>query len=202
MMTRFEDRLFDELMRDHRAELSARPARKTRRVARPVWLSGGVLAAAGATAAGLVMFGSGAAPAFAVTQHSNGTATIALRDASGVAGANAKLHSLGDNVVIVPVEPGCEPASSLPRVPGLQGRTMGGSSSTVGGQITVDVTGIPAGDIAVVAYQRVGRAVQMSVTITTPPAPSCLSLPAPPPPQPGATQSAGLGSPPPATTAG
>jgi hypothetical protein len=202
-MTKFEDRLFDELMHDHGAELSApRAAHRTRRVARPMWLSGGVLAAAGATAAGLVMFGSGAAPAFAVTQNRDGTATIALSDVSGVAGANQKLHSLGDNVVIVPVEPGCEPVSSLPRVPGLQGRTMGGSSGTVGGQITVNVTGIPAGDIAVVAYQQSGRSVQMSVTITSPPAPSCVSMPAPPPPQPGATQSGGLSSAPPATTTG
>jgi hypothetical protein len=178
-MSKFEDRLFHELMRDHGAELS--PPCKTRTVARPVWLSGGVLAAAGATAAGLVMFGSGAAPAFAVTQNDNGTATIAVHQLSGIAGANAKLHSLGDNVVIVPVGPGCEPASSLPRVQGLQGTmTTGSASRTAGGQITVNVTGIPAGDIAVVAIQQTGGTTQMSTTITTPPAPSCLSLPAPP----------------------
>ena len=178
MMSKFEDRLFHELMRDHGAELS--PLRKTRTVARPVWLSGGVLAAAGATTAGLVMFGSGTAPAFAVTQNDNGTATIAVHQLSGIAGANAKLHSLGDNVVIVPVQPGCEPASSLPRVQGLQGKMITGSASTAGGQITVNVTGIPAGDIAVVAIQQTGGTTQMSTTITTPPAPSCLSLPAPP----------------------
>ena len=184
MMSKFEDRLFRELMRDHGAELS--PPRKTRTVtrtvARPVWLSGGVLAAAGATAAGLVMFGSGTEPAFAVTQNDNGTATIAVHQLSGIAGANAKLHSLGDNVVIVPVQPGCEPASSLPRVQGLQGTMMTGTASrSAGGQITVNVTGIPAGDIAVVAIQQSGGTTEMSTTITIPPAPSCVGpLPAPP----------------------
>jgi hypothetical protein len=199
-MRKFEDRLFDELMQEHGAELSASPAHRTRRVARPVWLSGGVLAAAGVTAGGLVMFGGGAAPAFAVTQNANGTVGIAVHDTSGIAGANAKLHSLGDsNVVIVPVGPGCEPASSLPRVTGLQGRTIGGGSSDINGQVTVNVTGIPAGDIAVVAYQHIGRTGQMLVAITTPPAPACLSLPAPPSnPNPTAT-SGSLSSPPPTT---
>jgi len=176
-MTKFEDRLFDDLMQEHGTELS--PRRATR-YTRPVWIGGGIIAAAGASAAGLVMFGSGATSAFAVTQNGDGTATVALREMSGIAGANAKLHSLGDNVVIVPVAPGCEPMSSLPRVGRIAGEVTGSGMASKSGQITVNVTGIPAGDIAVVAVEQAGGTTQMATQITTPPAPSCVSLPAPP----------------------
>jgi hypothetical protein len=198
-MRNFEDRLFDELMHEHGAGLTAQPAHRTRRVARPVWLSGGVLAAAGVTAGGLVMFGGGGAPAFAVTQNSNGTVGIALHDTSAIAGANAKLHSLGDNVVIVPVEPGCEPLSSLPRVPNLQGhRVSEGGTRNAAGQITVKVTGIPAGDIAVVAIQQTAQGVESATVITTPPAPTCVApLPAPPSNPTPVQTSTGLSSAPP-----
>jgi hypothetical protein len=189
MMTKFEDRLFTELMHEHGAELSPpRAGRKTR----TVWLSGGVLAAAGASTAGLVMFGSGAAPAFAVTQNSNGTATIALHDTSGIAGANAKLHSLGDNVIIVPVQPGCAPISSLPRPPGSGHVSGSGSANVQTGAITVNVTGLPAGDIVVVAASHTGNTYQLATIVTTPPAPSCVApLPAPPA-QPNPTSTSGL----------
>jgi hypothetical protein len=183
MMTKFEDRLFDELMTEHGAGLPAqRAANRTRTVARPVWLSGGVLAAAGATAAGLVMVGGGGAQAFAVTQNSNGTATIAVHDMSAIAGANAKLHALGDNVVIVPVKAGCPSMSTLPGVPHVAGQEVTSSGSvSKDGQITVNVTGIPAGDIAVVAIQQTGNMTEMASQITTPPGPACVSMPTPPP---------------------
>jgi hypothetical protein len=194
MMTKFEDRLFHELMRDHGTELSAQQAaRKTRAIARPVWLSSGVIAAAGASAVGLVMFGSGATPAFAVTQNDNGTATIALHQMSGITGANAKLHSLGDNVIIVPVRPGCEPISSLPLPPGSGHVSGSGSENVETGAITVNVTGLPAGDIVVVAASHKRNTYQMATVVTTPPAPSCVSLPATPS-GPGPTQSSGSGT--------
>lgn len=178
MMTKFEDRLFDDLIRAHGAELSAPTAARRNRA---VWLSGGVVAAAGASAAGLVMFGSGATPAFAVTQNSDGTATIAVHQLSGIAGANAKLHSLGDNVVIVPVQAGCPSLGSLPKAGQITGKTTSTGMRSASGQITVNVTGIPAGDIAVVGVSQNGTMTQMGVAITTAPAPSCVSLPAPPP---------------------
>ena len=56
----------------------------------------------------------GAARAYAVTQNQNGTVTLAVYRESGIAQANARLRQLGDNVVVVPVEPGSPVLGSLP----------------------------------------------------------------------------------------
>ena len=57
----------------------------------------------------------GKTPAYAVTSNPNGTVTLAVYKKSGIAGANAKLHELGDSqVYVVPVEAGCPSISSLP----------------------------------------------------------------------------------------
>jgi hypothetical protein len=178
MMTKFEDALFDELIREHGPALAAiRPPASQRRLAsRPVWLTGGGIAAIGATAAGLVLF-SGGAPAYAVTQNSDGTATIAIHQLAGIKGANARLHALGDQVVVVPIQAGCPPITSLTaHAPSGEVTTSGAVSSD--GQITVNVTGIPAGEIAVVGIQQTGSLVRMVQGITSGPAPSCLSIPA------------------------
>jgi hypothetical protein len=191
MMTKFEDTLFDELMRDHGPALAAvrRPAPHGRLAARPVWLTGGGIAAVGATAAGLVLF-SGGAPAYAVTQNSNGTATIAIHQLSGISGANAKLRALGDQVVVVPIQPGCPPITSL-TAPAPSGKvTTQGSDSN--GQVTVNVTGLPAGEIAVVGFEQSGSRTTMVQAVTSGPAPSCISIPAVVPPG-GSTQTGGSG---------
>jgi len=63
--------------------------------------------AVAATVAGLVA--SSGSPAYALTTNSDGTITLAIYQASGIAQANAKLHQLGDDVVVVPIRPGCPP---------------------------------------------------------------------------------------------
>lgn len=191
-MTKFEDTLFDELMREHGPALTAmrRPASHGRLAVRPVWLTGGGIAAAGATAAGLVLF-SGGAPAYAVTQNSNGTATIAIHQLSGIGGANAKLHALGDQVVVVPVRAGCTPVTSL-TAPAPAGKVTS-TSAVSGGQVTVNVTGIPAGETAVVGVEQHGSSTEMIMAFTTGPAPSCISIPAIMPPGGTTQQTSGTG---------
>ena len=57
----------------------------------------------------------GKTPAYAVTNNPNGTVTLAVYQKAGIAGANAKLHALGDSqVYVVPVGAGCPSMSSLP----------------------------------------------------------------------------------------
>src|SRR5689334_7831015 len=104
-MTKFEDRLFDDLMSEHRSTLlqMERPVAARRRAARPVWLTGGAVAATAATAAGFVVFGGGAGAAYAVTDNHDGTVSVAVSKPSGVDGANAALRKLGDHVAVVPV---------------------------------------------------------------------------------------------------
>jgi hypothetical protein len=52
--------------------------------------------------------------AHSVTRH-DGTVSVSVDNASGVAGANAALHGMHARVVVVPVRPGCPAIGSLPR---------------------------------------------------------------------------------------
>ena len=98
---------------------------------------------------------SGGSPAYAVTKNPNGTITLGVYQKSGIAGANAKLHQLGDNVVVVPVEAGCPSIRSLPApaVPVARGSISTQTGVSKGGSVTVNAQGIPAGDILVVAVE-------------------------------------------------
>ena len=211
-MTKFEDQLFDDLMREHGSTLAnARPPAPRGRIAprRALLAVGGtgvaVAAAAGvlvATAAGSApghsaTVAGGTAPAYSLTTHSNGTITLAVYKKSGIAGANAKLHELGDSqVYVVPVEAGCPSISSLPApaVPAKLNITLQSGRST-GGSFTVSAQGIPAGDILVVGFVSGVRDATMwaigSSRLTSPPVPSCVSLPGEPPPPPTAPGNAG-----------
>ena len=117
-MTKFEDQLYDDLMRAHghalaRTTVPASPKhRVTRR--RTLLAAGGALAAAAAIAGTLVA--GGGTPAYAVTKNPDGSVTVAVYQESGIAGANARLKQLGDSqVVVVPIEAGC-PAPKAPAV--------------------------------------------------------------------------------------
>ena len=188
-MTKFEDQLYADLMRQHGPALAVTslPAASRRhsasRRARLATGAGGVAvaAAAGALAAG------GGTPAYAVTANRDGTITLAVYRPSGIAQANAKLHQLGDNVVVVPVRPGCPSLSSLP-APAVSphGEISVQGARSANGSITVNAEGVPAGDIIVVGVetstQGTVKGTEMAGRLTSPPAPSCVSLPSPPPP--------------------
>lgn len=187
-MTKFTDTLFDDLMREHGAALTTAPvssADKKRRLAvRPVLLTAGAGGLAFAATAGILAAGGGS-PAYAVTTHSDGTVTLAVYQKSGIAQANAKLRQLGDDrVVVVPVESGCPSISSLPApaVPTAHVSVSGSVSST--GSVTVDASGIPAGDILVMGFQTSAEGkttvTEAAQKLTTGPAPSCVSIPRPP----------------------
>jgi hypothetical protein len=150
-MTRFADQLFDDLMREHGAALARTtvPAAPKRHLtARPVLLTAGAGGVAVAAAAGFLVAGGGT-PAYAVTTHPDGTVTLAVYQTSGIAGANSKLHELGDRVVVVPVQAGCPSIGSLP-VPAVPAKQISVQvSGSSDGSVTVDAQGIPAGDILV-----------------------------------------------------
>jgi hypothetical protein len=198
-MTKFEDQLFEDLMREHAPTLAhtTLPSASGRHVAtrRNLLAAGAGCAVAGAVAGTLVAGGSHAAgggttarAAYAVTKNADGSVTLAVYKTSGFAGANARLRQLDDNqVVVVPVGPGCPSMSSLPApaVPPSAHMSTQVAHNIRNGSVTVNAQGIPAGDILVVAVETstngplttsLGQA-----RLTTPPAPSCVSLPAPPP---------------------
>src|ERR1700728_3133019 len=120
-MTRFADDLFDDLMREHGpalAHVSVPTARQRHLTARPVLMTAGAGGLAAVAAVGTLVATGGGSPAYAVTTHPDGTVTLAVYQQSGIAGANAKLHALGDRVVVVPVRSGCPSITSL-RVPAV-----------------------------------------------------------------------------------
>src|ERR1700761_6237054 len=142
-MTKFADQLFDDLMREHGAALAA-PAPKRRLVTRPLLLTTGVAGAAAAAVAGVLVTGGGT-PAYAVTSHADGTVSLAVYQQSGIAGANTRLRTLGDEqVVVVPVKAGCPSIDSL-ATPATSGRPGGyiafhlQTTTSVNGAGTVNV---------------------------------------------------------------
>jgi hypothetical protein len=160
-MTRFADQLFDDLMREHgsalaHARVPAVPKRHP--AARPVLLTAGAGGLAVAATVGSLLATGGGTPAYAVTKNSDGTVTLAVYQQSGIAAANAQLHQLGDEqVVVVPVGSDCPSINSL-RAPAVPARQISVRASSSGdGAVTVDAHGIPAGDILVLGWAATGR---------------------------------------------
>jgi hypothetical protein len=168
-MTRFADQLFDDLMREHGDGLARTtvPAPAKRHLtARPVLLTAGAGGVAVAAAVGTLVAG-GSTPAYAVTTHPDGTVTLAVYQTSGIAGANSKLHELGDRVVVVPVKPGCPSIDSLP-APGVPAKDISLQvKASTGGSVTVDAHGVPAGDILVLGLSTTGGGFQFSMREST-----------------------------------
>ncbi len=194
-MTKFADQLFDDLMREHGPMLASTrvPAAPKRHLAaRPVLLTAGAGGLAVAATVGTLMAGGGT-PAYAVTTHPNGAVTLAVYQQSGIVQANAKLHALGERVVVVPVRADCPSINSLPAPAVPAGQISVQASGSRDGSVTVAAQGVPAGDILVMGAetttsgQTSGRAGGQTTAaafgsskLTSGPAPSCVSLPAPP----------------------
>ena len=183
-MTKFEDQLYQQLMTEHGHRLHAveRPAPARRRVRRPVWLVTGAAGAAAAVTATVLALGSAPAlAAYSVTQH-NGTVTVAVNRASGVAGANATLHGMHARVRVVPVRPGCPPIGSLPHPrpaphPSVSVKAMVTKSGHRSVTVTIGKGGIPAGDTLILAFSG-GRGNSLGEGgIITGRVPRCVSLP-------------------------
>ena len=197
-MTKFEDRLFGQLMTEHGHHLRAveRPAPARRRVRRPVWLATGAAGAVAAvtTAAVMALGSAPALAAYSVTQH-NGTVTVSVTRPSGVTGANTTLHAMGARVRVVPVRPGCPAIGSLPRPrpaphPGVSVKSGVDGNGHRSVTVKVGQGGIPAGDTMILAFSSgPGRDSLGAGGIITGPVPRCVSLPPAPSGGDGSTSS-------------
>ena len=101
-MSKFTDKLWSDLARDHGPTLARvdrpKPGRAGggRMLRRPRLLAGSTLGLAGVgVALVLVLGGSSAPPAFAVTRHHDGSVAVKIYRKSGVVGANRKLAAMG-----------------------------------------------------------------------------------------------------------
>lgn len=110
-MSKFEDHLWAEFVRERGDALAqaGRPAAKRSRRVRPRLVAGTSLSLAGiVTAVVLVLSATSTSPAFAVIRNHDGTLTISIQRATGIAGANARLHQLGIRASVMQQAPsGC-----------------------------------------------------------------------------------------------
>jgi hypothetical protein len=167
-MTRFADDLFDDLMREHGptlAHLSVPAARQRHLATRPVLMTAGAGGVAVAAAVGTLVATGGGNPAYAVTTHPNGTVTLAVYQESGIAGANVRLHQLGDDrVVVVPIGAGCPSITTLP-APAVRASNLSMQANGSDGSVTLSVQGVPVGDILVVGVETANGSGQFSKTM-------------------------------------
>jgi len=97
-MSEFEDNLWVTVVRDYGDELARteRTAHTHRRASRPQLLAGTTAGLAAMATTAALLFGASTSPsAFAVTRNADGTVTVNLLHASGIAGANKKLAAMG-----------------------------------------------------------------------------------------------------------
>ena len=124
-MGKFEDHLWREFVRENGDDMAKLSKPETRhRIRRPRLVAGaGLAVAGGATALALVLSTATAPPAFAVTPNHDGTVTVVIRSASGIAGANAALHELGIRAWVTTSAPaGCQFTQAVvQRVPARAG---------------------------------------------------------------------------------
>lgn len=176
-MGSFEDQLWSELARAHGDELSRarrEPARHGR--TRPVALTAGAFGVVGAvTVVSLALTATTGTPAYAVTEHTDGTVAITIHDLIGVDGANAELAKLGVPVRAVTIDSSCHGTYHPdPNLPPVHGTVL--VRSTGQDEITVRPANIPAGDTLLLAAKQVGSRVAMSIALVRDPAPSCLGV--------------------------
>lgn len=166
-MSKFEDHLWREFVHEHGDDL----AKLTRsavghNLGRPSLIVGGGLAlAGGATALALALGATSALPAFAVTRHHNGTVTVTIRSARGIAGANAELHQLGIRAQVAKTPPaGCQPVQVVALPPPGTG--------TATSQWTINPAAIAASQTVVLTPPPTGNSGTTGVAGTSGPSPA------------------------------
>ena len=183
-MTKFADDLYDDLLDQHGAVLAdLQPPVTPRRhpVARRAVLAAGTGGLAVAATAGSLVALSGS-PAYALTTNHDGSVNLAVYQEAGIAQASAKFRQLNDRVAVVPVRAGCPSISSLPKpAVSLKGRYLAVATGlSAKGEVTVNASNVPAGDLLVIAVSRTGHWMATAAVLTSGQAPSCVSLPTAP----------------------
>ncbi|MGO9752527.1 MAG: hypothetical protein ACLP8S_26745 [Solirubrobacteraceae bacterium] len=180
-MSKFTDRLWRELVREHGADLaqmdSLAPAAHRWR-ARPRLLAGTSLGAAAlATAAAVIFAVASSSPAFAVTRNHDGTYTVQIHSWSAIGAANRALHGMDLRAVVVAVNVSCGgtmPAPTpqpVPRAMRLQLEAQARPETVIAPRR------IPAGKTLVIGAWRSGHQVRVASAAAVTQVPVCLPPP-------------------------
>lgn len=188
-MSRFEDRLWAELVEQHGAVLAEQPvlvAAPPRRLRRAP-IAAAALAVAVALAVLVIALGhGGGTSAYAVVTNPDGTVTVTIRELAGVEPANERLEELDVPVRIPPTTSGCPTSRAGLKAAHLTPEQSRQAFEPVGGNgdysLRIDPKAIPKGDTLVLkAYELPSGATAMRALIIEGPAPPCLA------PDPGQT---------------
>ena len=184
-MSKFKDRLWRDLVREHGAQLARidRPAARHSRRARPRVLAGTTLGLAGIGAAmALVLGAASSTPAFAVTRNHDGTVTVALQRIAAIHDANAKLAGSGLRVKLVQVQAGCLAAARAKALAALsKARPQYIPPPHWKGRTRFNPRKIPPGKTLVIAAWGAGQSAHVSPGhLVTGSAPACVPPPVPP----------------------
>lgn len=198
-MSRFQERLWSELVRDHAGALAypagsrdplrtlpivepRRPAlrglpalRPGRLLLRPGGLAATLAALAAAIAAVAILSTTGTAPstAYAVTQNPDGTLTVSIDELTGVAGANTQLARLGARVRVVPVSKGCSASGESVPIPPTLAATI---AHAEGQGLAIRPDLVPAGDTLVLTARQAGSAVDLGYSLYRGAVPTCIGI--------------------------
>lgn len=190
-MSRFEDRLWGELVEHHGALLAQppaltltpparlRPSSLTRR--RPLAVAGAALAAVAAAVVIALSSGGGPAPAYAVTQNPDGTVTVTVRELTATPALESVLVSMGLPVRAAPVEAACRtrPGQYRQAPLPLAGQEPLYTPSHTGGvtSVTIDPRRIPDGDTLLLGVREAGpNAIVLEIALYRGATPPCLQL--------------------------
>ena len=186
-MSKFEDRLWRDLVRRHGADLAemTRPEAKRARRARPRLLAGTSVALAGVgTVAVLLLSAASSPPAFAVNRNADGTYTVTLQKLAAIHGANAKLAALGIRARLVEITQDCQ----LKALPPAAARAMALAESMAGkaapqvATARLDPRKIPPGKFQVIPAYKVAGTVHVDhAHLMQGQAPACISTVVAPP---------------------
>ena len=138
-MTKFTDRLWNDLVQEHGPALAQAGRPESGRGRRPRVIAGGTLALAVAgTALGLGLTSAGGTPAagstqvvtdaYTITQSSSGSVLVQINQRESIVAADQKLNAMIKEEVVVRTASGPAPVSGpltcTPGVPNLQGPTV------------------------------------------------------------------------------
>jgi hypothetical protein len=146
-MSSFEDTLWQDLMQQHGQELAAGNRIRPPQRRRPL-VAAAALAVVGTGAVGLATGMLGGTPAYAVTEHPNGTVTVTLKEIAAADQTNAELRRRGIPIRILPYTPDCANTKPFTVDESAPETAEGDNNGAVG--ITLDTTTVPRGDYAVI----------------------------------------------------
>ena len=172
-MSKFEDRLWSELVLDHGPELASLTRVEVPRHSRRGPVAVGAVALAGAIAAVAITASTGTSPsvAYAVSQSSDGDVTVSIRELTGVSGANAQLAKLKVRARVETVEATCAETGVIVKIPHA---IVSHLVSHEGASLVIDPSLIPQGDTLAIAASPLGDAVGLSYELYRGAAPSCV----------------------------